>query len=242
MNQNSKPTLEHLSLYFDGLLPEAESRQVEAFVQTEESCKMLEVMALFDSALQPDLDEEAIDSMLANTVHEVHARIQQQEPRREAQWFFFLTPQFILSSVFALVLLMVGVSMAPWEHWGQGTQIASLPKEDASFEIPSLDKIQEIAQGQALIAMAQMAKKAVDGGVGYVAQQTEASKASFEGTEQTLVANAIRTVRAPEASPAPAAVVDSDSAATENPMLVTMGKTQLALGLGATVLQLVTVF
>lgn len=243
MNEKQKPTFEQFSLYFDGLLPEDEKRQVEEYLQTNQSCKAMQMMEAIDAALQPDLSDEAIDQLLSNTVQEVHARIQQQVPRREGNWFFLLSPKFILTSALALLFVMAGISLIPWDQWSQGPQVASIDQEDTSFQIPSLDKVQEVAQGQALISMAQLAKKALDGGVDYVAKQSESSKDSFQGTSQTLVANAIKTVRsAQEPLPAPDQVSSASTEPSAAMSLASAGKTQLALGLGASVLQLVTVF
>ncbi|MBD3267699.1 hypothetical protein GF373_13600 [bacterium] len=244
---DKKPTLEQISLYFDGLLPQEEKSMVEAYLQQKGGSQCMDLFQEFDNAMQPDLTDAQIDAALSNNVQEVHARLQERHPRRASTWAYLFSPQFILASI-AFILLFMGVTTSiDWQAMGNkpadnptiaentGTETSPLDSDKSISE--KIREEKEKAQGKALIAMAGYMKNAVTSGFQYATEKTDTDQV-LKNTNKTLVGSAIKTLQKKETNNT--AETETDEPASNT--LIDIGKKQLAIGLGASMLHLVTVF
>ena len=239
MNDKRKPTLEQLSFFYDGLLSEDDQKWVKEYLDSESSCHAMDLFQIMEASLEPDLSEDQIDLVLSNTIQEVHARIEEVRPRRESSWNFLFSPKLILGGAVAVLFLLCVATTVDWHKGSIPGQIAQVQQDENN--LPSIDQLKERAQGEALLKMARMTKSALQSGVDYAARQTESSKGSFEGSKQTLVANALRTAMNPE-SPQASTNIPGTSESSAAVSLADVSKKQLAIGLGVSVLHLVSVF
>jgi len=248
MNSKPKPTFEQLSLYYDGLLPPEERLRVEAYLDSGEKCDALELFASFNDALEPRLRDEDVERALSNTVQEVHARIQDLSPRGDSIWAFLFSPKFILTSIFGLLLFASAVSSVDWQAMGPGGEtLAVLDEPEEQTTMVTLveglsnpdtrEKMKEVAQGQALMALAGTLKNTVSTTLDYATQSSGQSGVSLSGSEKTLVANALRS-----AWDSSRTNDETSSQQESQNTLASIGQKQLAVGLSVSMLSLVTVF
>jgi hypothetical protein len=248
MSENYNPTPEQLSLYFDGLLPEQERRKVEDYLHANPTPNCMDMFQQFDDALQPELSDAELEQVLSNTVQEVHARVNQLSKRQETSWAFFLSPKFILASMVAVLLLMGTLSTVEWggtpetepgSMIAQGTDPADDDKPvDLDKPIDKqIDEAKQRMQGEALIAMAGVVKNTLSSGLDYAAKQTKESREPFDQANRTLVGSALSSIRSPQKTE-----TQNQEKTLSTATIAELGKNQLAIGLGASVINLVTVF
>lgn len=263
MMEKRKPTLEQLSLYYDGLLDEDEARAVAAYLEENEPSRcVLSVFGDFDAALQPDLPEDQIDAWLHDNLKTIHERLALQEHRSrrpsDSIWGWILNPRNLLAGL-AGILLLFGVYTV-YEHTaGVAPQIAiqtppeassgnSLPDTEPPVEYASFSEMKAAAiseaQKGAILTIAGLAKSALSTGFEYAKETASPLGKTLESlpgnSEFGLAVNAIRSsVPQPNESAA-----DAQTAApnTATAALARTGTQQLALGLGTTILSLITVF
>ena len=243
MNDKRKPDFEQLSLFYDGVLSGEEQAKIKEYLDSAPDDPAVKLFQHMDAALELDITEEQIDLVLSNTIQEVHARINQITNRRESSWGVLFSPKLLFGGVMALLLLLCAATTIDWQKGtNPASQIATAEKE---YVLPTIDELKERAQGEALLQMARMTKSAFQSGVEYAAKQTEPSKGSFEGTKQTLIASALQTAMKAEAEPDPSPETSNTQSADQSSpseTLANMGKNQLAIGLGVSVLHLVSAF
>lgn len=263
MMEKRKPTLEQLSLFYDGLLDEDEARAVAAYLAENEPCRcVLSAFGDFDAALQPDLPEDQLDTLLHDNLKTIHERLAVHERRVRPQelsiWGWLLNPRNLLAGL-AGVLLLFGV-YAVYEHnSGPAPQIAVQTPPPAPsvnphaeteppFEYESFSEMKAAAlseaQKGAILAFAGMAKSALSTGYEYARETASPLKKTLESLPENsklgLAVNAIRS-SVPQANES---VPDAQAAApnTATATLARAGTQQLALGLGTSFLSLITVF
>ena len=220
MNQNKRPTLEELSLYYDGLLEGNQKDWVEEWLQKDQSSRqMLNLFHDLECAAEPNLSEDELNQLLGNTVQQVHERIL-QEPRRQDGWFFLFKPRWILTALGTVLLF--AVVFTQWEtgniisndhtaqvHQNKETNLADL---NAKIERPELSPVQK----QAMLALGNSAKSYFDKGLNYATERTQKVKETLSN--------------------------ESDVLTSAQEKMIKEGQRQIAIGLGASVLTLLTVF
>jgi len=242
MNTFNHPSEKQLSLFYDELLDREEANQIQRHAETCEVCrKVLHAYRALEIAFQAEFSAEETERLLGDTVQEVHARIIDSERRARVQsepgWAWLLTPRALLAGL-AVVLLFCGLvstisvdQVRSWVAWKPAEEPA--PKE----------RPLSMEQKQAMLLAAQFVKSTVDSGI-------ERAKAKGEqwgeklNTFQEEAGKAITlgAISAPQiASPSQ---TSSEEAPSHTPIdaLNRVGQQQMALGVGTSMLSLLTVF
>ncbi|HOJ61043.1 MAG TPA: hypothetical protein PK878_12215 [bacterium] len=263
MTENRKPTLEELSLFYDGLLDEEEARRVAASLEENEPSRcLLAAFGDFDAALRHNLPEDQFDSLLRDNLKHIQERLAGQErrarPRTASVWGWFLNP-WNLAAGFAGILILFCVFSLFEQQSGVAPQIAVQIPSGMDGMIPEADtgpvtnhvSLAEMkdaalteAQKGAILALASLARSALSTGFEYAKETTSPLGKTLESLPETselgLAVSAIRS-----SVPQPAESVPESPESTLNPASATIARTgtrQLALGLGTTLLSMICVF
>ncbi len=246
MKQNSRPTVEELSLYYDGLLDGEAKERVEAALSSNPECHdLLNLFEQFDRSMEPAVTESEIDNVLDNTIQHVHDRLVEQPRQREWGWYFIFNPKF-LASAFS-VLLIFSLVMVDWNPSTNTPQsnnpdpmIAQFPttnQQQQEIERPELDEVQK----KALLALTDTAKTYFNKGLDYAGEKTTAIKETLtnlpEDTQAGMTIGAFKSALSGQKSEK-----QSPNENSVSQKLVKAGQQQIALGLGASMLTLITVF
>jgi len=254
MNENKRPSLEELSLYYDGQLPPQDAQRVEAWLTGQDGHDPAwEMMHAFDDAMQPDLSDDAIDQLLSNNVQEIHQKIFETERRTESGWLFFLQPKFLASAFGVFLLIAVGISFMQESDTNRSNPDVTIASNDTDQVNPSDSEDQgaddQNAGDQALRAMEEQmvlaltgyAKSALNTGYDYANKQSQALMKNLDAAQQgqprPLALDAVRMTLSQNAG--------QDENAEANPAaekLAAVGKRQVAIGVGATMLTMMNVF
>ncbi len=266
MNQKQKPDLHDLSLYYDGLLDREKSAEIEAQLEQNQSDKrMLDVFKRFESALDSDLDDDRFDQLLNNNLTSIHERLITEEKTHRKQsisiWDWMLMPRNLLAGLAGLLIIFgVFSSIAPMDQGptmvainndhgksdvetgkGKGVitdDIHDQPTIDLDNEEPVVDE----AQKQVLIAATGYAKSAFSSGFDYAREKSQPIGKTLSAIPQTAdLGIALKAFTSAGSQPDKA--TDSGEAITlsANQLLARTGVKQLALGLGASLITLISV-
>lgn len=248
MIHNHKPTLEELSLYYDGLLDAKRQSEVNAWLENDPASKQtLAAFELFDRSLQPELKHDELDGFLSDTLQNVHAQIYAEDrvaKYQSASWLVWLSPKVLVPAlgiavaVFAVIVTInnmnsvdsTGEQSAPPEIIVENPN----PINDIMEEESAID---ETLQREAMLATARFAKNWMDAGMQYananreqVTQPLQELKTSAEKalTLSTIPSLLPRTEAEPntEVSTPPSAIAT----------LAKAGQQQVAIGLGVSLL------
>ncbi|MEW6237891.1 MAG: hypothetical protein AB1656_21090 [Candidatus Omnitrophota bacterium] len=177
MKEKERPTLQEISLYYDGLLEgEAKRRVEESLADGGASQKALKLFQQFDCALEPKLSDAEIDSLLSDTVQQVRVRIHQAPRRREGGWYFLLNPRFLAAAVGSILLF--AFIMTDWRGTEQAPsdQITYDPADSfGNIERPELTLVQQ----QAMLAVTNTAKSYLSKGLDYASEKSSVLKDSL---------------------------------------------------------------
>lgn len=246
MKQNSRPSMEELSLYYDGLLDGEAKERVEAALNTDPECRdLLNLFEQFDSTMEPAISESEIDNLLDNTIQQVHERLVEAPRRSEWGWCFIFNPKF-LASAFS-VLLIVSLVMVDWNPSSVTPQpdnpdpiIAQVPttnQQQQTIERPELDEIQK----KALLALTDTAKTYFNKGLDYAGEKTTAIKETLTNLpEDTQAGMTIGAFKSALSGQKTEKQTPNENSVSQK--LVKAGQQQIAIGLGASMLTLITVF
>lgn len=233
MKDRCRITEKELSFYYDGLLDEERRQRVEETLKDDSIARhRLETYALFDEALQPDLSREEIDNLLANNATEIHQKLLQPVKRTESFWAFLLAPRALAGA--CVVLMLFSATLFQFESTNFST-----PNQDDQVVVTE-------AQRLAMQAITDYTKSALGRGVGMAAQQSGTLQETFSALEQQqpgalLALGAIRSTL--DATGAKASA-DDEQAENQQPIrrLIHAGIQQVALGIGMSILGLLSVF
>lgn len=261
MNENNRPSLEELSLYYDGQLPPEDAQRVKAWLSGQEGHDpALDMMHAFDEAMQPDLSDDAIEQLLSNNVQEIHQRIFESERRTDSGWLFFLQPKFLASALGVFLMLAVGISLMQESDTNRAsdnnatiarnnTAETTQPGSGDEGQKTGNQNTEENAGDQALRAMEEQmvlaltdyAKSALNTGYDYANKQGQSLMKNLDAAQQDqprpLALDAIRMTLSQSGG--------EDKGTEANPAaenLAAVGKQQVAIGVGATMLTMINVF
>ncbi|MBN2326632.1 MAG: hypothetical protein JXR73_05710 [Candidatus Omnitrophica bacterium] len=256
MNDKRKPNLQDLSLYYDGLLDEEKRRQVEAFLENGgEEKRFLTMFECFDSALESDLSDDRIDALLSDNLKGVHERLIQEDRQRRKEsaslWDWLLMPRNLLAGL-ASILLLFGVfsTFKPMDQ--SSPQNIMIAKGDPS-PTPELNPVEKIisakdgsvvdeTQKQVILAAASLAKRAFSSSFDYAKEQGKPIGDSFKSLPQTADLGAAFQALTSSGAPAGDASTEAaESSFAPSQQLARSGARQLAIGIGASLLSLVSV-
>lgn len=255
MNEIRKPTLNELSNYYDGLLDGEDKRRVETYLETHHDSKqILELFDVFDHCSDIEIPEERIDMILSGNLTEIHERLIREE-RRERKghvswlsWFFM--PQNLLAGLAALLVLF-GTALffeQSFNAGDQGVEIAqgttpkgpddSGPTGDPTTEhietsVPTLSD----AQKTTYIALIELTKTAVSNGYEFAKEQTKPLEQNITSMSKAAdLSNGLGMIKPAETTS------DNSTLADARKSLAIAGTQQIAIGLGASVISMISVF
>ena len=255
MNQKQKPDLHDLSLYYDGLLDQAKSTEIEAQLEQNQSDKrMLDVFKRLESALDDDLNNDRIDQLLNNNLTGIHERLIQEEKTHRKQsisiWDWMLMPRNLLTGLAGLLILFgVFSSIGPMDQ-GSSSVVASVPitNDDqndpmiASDLVNNEEPVVDETQKQVIIAATGFAKSAFYSGFGYAKEQSKPIGKTFSALSQTSDLGIALKAFTSSASQLDKAASSGEAVTlSANQLLARTSVKQLALGLGASLITLVSV-
>lgn len=256
MNEKRRPNLQDLSFYYDGLLDMEKRKEVEEWLgKSEKEKELLTLFASFDAAMQDDPPDDRIDSLLDGNLTEIHKRLIQDDHQRRREsvsfWDWLLLPRHILAGV-AGVLILFGIfsAVGPMNQSNAPQPvIANAPSSSApsaEFNNGDADKPKEsvvnAAQKQVILAAADLAKRAFSSSVDYAKEQGKPLGESLKNLPQTAnLSVALQSVASPQKSSANPETGDKQETLSPNEQLARSGAKQLAIGLGASLLSLISV-
>jgi hypothetical protein len=252
MNQKQKPDLHDLSLYYDGLLDQAKSAEIEAQLEQNQSDKrMLDVFKRLESALDSDLEDDRIDQLLNNNLTGIHERLIQEEKTHRKQsisiWDWMLMPRNLLAGLAGLLILFgVFSSIGPMDQ-GSSSVVASVPitnddQDDPMIQVNNEEPVVDETQKQVIIAATGFAKSAFYSGFGYAKEQSKPIGKTFSALPQTSDLGIALKAFTSSASHSDKAASSGESVTlSANQLLARTSVKQLALGLGASLITLVSV-
>lgn len=266
MNTNRRPTLEEISLYYDGLLQGEAKDRVEAFLNANpETDPMMRLFQDFECAQENDISEAEVDRLLANNLQEIHSRIYKVNQSREIGWFYLLSPRFICGTIAVLLCLAIGISMlergdpsmnspldtpkiaqAP-ERGSDTPEIGPAPTVPTTMvSAPDVLKERDVqvneVQKQAILTMALYAKSALNTGMETVAEKSRGVSQNLALLDENtpLAFDVVRSALDQPAFQAQGDTIQATNSSTE--ALAKLGRQQLALGLGASMISMISVF
>ncbi len=235
MNNKKRPTLEELSLYYDGLLEGEAKRRVEEYLQEDASHRLpLELFETIDDALCPSYTEEEVDDFLQDTIKNVHEKIYEMPQRRQAwSWSFLFTPTFIVSAL-SLFLLVSVISL-------QVDFSSNRPEINQDMPTERENMILSQADQQQFDFIKSTASRVWDQGVQLASNQSKQLQESInrlpKDNNMELTMDVIQSAIA-HTSPKENAIKDRESLSS----LANLGKRLLALGLSASLMTLMSIF
>jgi hypothetical protein len=249
---NNKPTIEELSLYYDGLLDHKRQNDIKTWLENDPaSQRVLDTFAMFDRSQQPDTGQDELDGFLSDTLQNVHARIYAEDrdaKYKSASWLSWLSPKIMVPALvitvaaFAVIISLNNLNTVepPNPDETQSPIIVQVPS-DIPGDNQTLDPsaIEETVRREAMLATARMARSLFDNGMQYAQENSERVTQPLKDlktkTESALTLSTIpsllpRTEPQDEnANVAPPSAIHS---------LAKMGQQQVAIGLGISLLTL----
>lgn len=222
MNEKKHLTLRELSLYYDGLLEEIDVESAAS--QLKEDRAGQEVLKFFggiESALQPELSEEEIGSFLDDTLKNVHERLIEEERHtrleRRSVFDWIFAPRNLIGALAGMLILFgIFTSVDPRQFFNHTRE-----------EEPSTVSM---AQKEAILAATKFTKSAVESGIAY-------AKTKAEPLSGSIASLPIKTIVAPTQKS-----TDSNTLPTTLDLLKRQDTQQIAVGMGVSVLSMVSVF
>lgn len=240
----NKPTIEELSLYYDGLLDHKRQNEIKTWLETDPASQhVLDTFALFDRSQQPDTTCDELDGFLSDTLQNVHARIYAEDrdaKYKSVSWLSWLSPKIMVPAmgltiaVFALVIAFNNLNTVDTStHVGEQppVNVAGLDEEQQAIE--------ETVRREAMLATARVARSLFNNGMQYAQENsgrvTQPLKELKAKTENALTLSTIPTLL-PRTEPQE--TNDNTQPPSAVRSLAKMGQQQVAIGLGVSLLTL----
>ncbi|MGC9326020.1 MAG: hypothetical protein ACP5I1_00155 [Candidatus Hinthialibacter sp.] len=251
MSDKRKPNLLDLSLYYDGLLDEEKSREVEALLESGgEEKRMLELFECIDSSLEDDLSEDRIDSLLSDNLKDIHERLVREERRRRQEsaswWDWLLAPRNLLAGLASILFLFIVSStfMSTDQSPPQNVIIAQgdpspTPELNPVEKIISADhgSVADETQKQVILAAASLAKRAFSSSLDYAKEQGEPIRDSFISLPQAAdLGAAFQALTSSGETSGGSSMEAAESTLAPSQQLARSSARQLAIGIGASLL------
>lgn len=244
-----------LSLYYDGLLDGEKRKEVETWLNDHEESKcLLQVFERFDSALETDLPDDQLESLLGDNLKSVHERLIQEDPQRRKEsvslWDWLLMPRNLLAGLAGLLVLFgLYSAIVPMEYPGNPALVASAvptPTPTVETDEPAGEKSKEPvvneAQKQVILAAAGLAKRAFSSGVDYAKEQGKPLGESLKVLPQTADLRAVlQSFASTGDQESESNQYTTQKELSPGDQLARSGAKQLAIGLGASLLSLISV-
>jgi len=242
MKETERPTLQEISLYYDGLLEGEAKRRVEAaLADGGASHTALKLFQQFDCALEPKLSDAEIDNLLSDTVQQVRVRIHQAPRRREGGWYFLLNPRFLAAAVGSVLLF--AVAMMDWRGTDQApsNQVAiGTADSNDKIERPELTLVQQ----QAMQAVTNTAKSYLSKGWDYASEKSGVLKDTLavlpQDSDAVVAVDILRDAGSAKSNSASQGAAASSTPSKAKETLAWVGR-QLVLGLSVSLMTLLSI-
>lgn len=249
---NNKPTIEELSLYYDGLLDHKRETEINTWLETDPaSQQVLDTFSMIDRSQQPEIKHDELDGFLSDTLQNVHARIYAED--REAKYrstsvLSWLSPKIMVPALgitvaaFAMIISLNNLNTvdSPTPDHTQPPVISGDPDiipDDGNDE--QLTPIEETVRREAMLATARMARSLYDNSIQYAKDNSERVTQPLQDlkskTESALTLSTI-----PPLMPRTESQTTDENAKPPSAVqsLAKMGQQQVAIGLGVSLLTL----
>lgn len=260
MNDKKKPNLYDLSLHYDGLLEENRRNEVEAYLEEgAEGKNLMQFFQCVDSALEGDLPDDRLDVLLSDNLKGIHERLHREEQQRQRDsisiWDWLLMPRNILAGLAGILILFGVFSVYNPTLQPDGGDMTALVAKAVPTAAPAtgksdakgvVDVMEETAvneaQKQVILAAANLAKRAFSNSYNYAKEQGRPLGESLTVMPQTTnLGVAWQALTSSPKTASDSTQVEGAAPLSPNERLARAGASQLAIGLGASLLNLISI-